>query len=81
MMNEPAWRSAALEGHDQGVDAESRLEVLRHRPADDLARGQILDGGQVQKALIGWKVRDVGQPHGVGLLGHKGAAQPVGGDG
>src|SRR3954470_1718906 len=25
MMNEPAWRSAALEGHDQGVDAEPRL--------------------------------------------------------
>src|SRR4051795_596088 len=54
MMNEPPRRLAALESHDQGVDAESRLEMLRHRPAHDLARGQILDGRQVQKALIGW---------------------------
>src|SRR3954462_6560247 len=36
MMNEPPWRSAALEGHDQGVDAEPRLKMLGHRPADDL---------------------------------------------
>jgi len=47
MMNEPAWRSAALEGHDQGVDAESRLEMLRHRPADNLTCRQILEGRQV----------------------------------
>src|SRR3954464_14746197 len=60
MMNEPAWRAAALESHDQGVDTQASLEVLRHGPADDLARGQILDGRQVQKALIGWNVRDVG---------------------
>src|SRR3954452_770530 len=60
MVNEPAGRTAALEGHDQGVDAESRLEVLRHRPAYDLARGQILDGREVQKALVCWDVRDVG---------------------
>jgi len=47
MMDEPAWRSAALEGHDQGVDAESRLEMLRHRPADNLTCRQILEGRQV----------------------------------
>src|SRR3954470_7311900 len=46
MMDEPAWRSAALEGHDQGVDAESRLEMLRHRPADNLTCRQILEGRQ-----------------------------------
>src|SRR5215210_329660 len=78
MMNEPPWGSAALESHDQGVDAEARLEMLRHRPAHDLARGQVLDGGQVQKALIRWNVRDVGQPHGVGLLGHKCVSEQVG---
>ena len=59
MMDEPAWRSAALEGHDQGVDAESRLEMLRHRPAHDLARGQIFDGREVEKALVGWNVREI----------------------
>src|SRR3712207_4718935 len=77
MMNEPPRWVAALEGHDQGVDAESRLEMLRHRPAHDLARGQILDGREVQEALVRWNVRDVGQPHGVGSLGHKGAAEQV----
>src|SRR3954464_10162871 len=60
MMNEPPRRPAALEGHDQGVDTQACLEVIRHRPADDLARGQVLDGGQVEKALVGWNVRDVG---------------------
>src|SRR3954470_143600 len=60
MMNEPPRRLAALEGHDQGVDTQACLEMLRHRPADDLARGQVLDGGEVEKALVGWNVRDVG---------------------
>jgi hypothetical protein len=47
MMKEPAWRAAALEGHDQGVDTQACLEMLRHGPADDLARGQVLEGRQV----------------------------------
>src|SRR3954466_12245746 len=42
MRNEPAWRAAALEGHDQGVDTQACLEVIGHGPAHDLARGQIL---------------------------------------
>src|SRR5215211_404346 len=73
-----AYLLAALESHDQGVDTQACLKMLRHRPAHDLARGQILDGREVQKALVGWKVRDVGQPHGVGALGFKGPAQPIG---
>src|SRR5215213_11368811 len=48
MMDEPPWRPAALESHDQGVDTQASLEVIRHRPAHDLARGQILDGREVQ---------------------------------
>jgi len=60
MMNEPAWGLAALESHDQGVDTQAGLEVIRHGPAHDLARGQILEGGQVEKALVGWNVGDVG---------------------
>src|SRR5215207_2453700 len=77
VMNEPAWRLAALEGHDQGVNAQARLEVIRHCPAHDLARGQVLEGGQIEKALISCDVGDVGEPHGVGALGHKGAAEQV----
>jgi hypothetical protein len=47
MMNEPPRRLAALESHDQGVDTQAGLEVIRHRPAHDLARRQILDGREV----------------------------------
>jgi hypothetical protein len=47
MMNEPPRRLAALEGHDQGVDTQAGLEVIRHGPAHDLARGQVLDGREV----------------------------------
>ena len=47
MMNEPPRRLAALEGHDQGVDTQACLEVIRHRPAHDFARRQILDGREV----------------------------------
>ena len=44
MMKEPPRWLAALEGHDQGVNTQLRLEVIRHRPADDLARRHILEG-------------------------------------
>jgi hypothetical protein len=60
MVNESARRLAALESHDQGVNAQACLEVIRHRPAHDLARGQVLEGCQVEKALVGWNVGDVG---------------------
>src|SRR3954447_25914525 len=51
-----------LDGHDQGVDAQLGPEVVGHRPADDLARGHVLDRGQIQEALVGRDVGDVGQP-------------------
>jgi hypothetical protein len=80
-MHEPAGRTVALESHDQGVDTQACLEVIRHRPAHDLACRQILEGRQIQKAFVSRDVGDVGEPHGVGTLGHKGATQPIGGDG
>jgi hypothetical protein len=36
---------AAVQGHDQGVDAQPRLEVAGHAPTDDLAGRQIFDRG------------------------------------
>jgi hypothetical protein len=42
-----------LDGHDQGADAQLGPEVVGHGPADDLARGHILDRGQIQEALLG----------------------------
>src|SRR4051794_22739093 len=51
MVEQPRWRVMVLEGHDQRVDAEPGLQVVRHGPADDLARGHVLDGGQIQETL------------------------------
>src|SRR3954449_5860299 len=39
--------------------------MIRHRPADDLAAVQIHDGGQIEPALIGLDVGDVGEPDSV----------------
>src|SRR3954466_2117006 len=36
--------------------------MIRRRPADDLAAVQIHDGGQIEPALIGLDVGDVGEP-------------------
>src|SRR3954466_9213307 len=69
MMDEPAGRPAALEGHDQGVDTQAGLEVIRHGPAHDLARGQVLDGRQVEKALVGWNIREILSANSLDLVG------------
>jgi hypothetical protein len=52
-------RIAPLQGHDQGVDAQPGPQVVGHRPADDLARGQVLDGGEVEPAFVGREVREI----------------------
>src|SRR5919199_2945656 len=78
MVNEPPRWLEALEGHDQGVDAKPRLQVIGHRPADDLARRQVLEGRQIHKALAGWNVGDVGQPHGIGSFGCEGVSEQIG---
>jgi hypothetical protein len=36
--------------------------VIGHRPADDAAAEEVLDGDQVQPALPGSEIRDVGDP-------------------
>ena len=43
-VDQPARRAMPLDGHDQGVDAQLGPEVVGHGPADDLARGQVLEG-------------------------------------
>ena len=77
MVDQPSRRLAALQGHNQGVNAQPRFQVIRHCPADDLARRQVLDGRQIEEALADRDVRDVGQPHGVGSLGREAAAEQV----
>src|SRR3712207_8623090 len=55
-------------------------QVVGHAPADDLARGQVLDRGQVQPALVGRQVGDVGEPHRVGPPGGEASPEQVGRD-
>jgi hypothetical protein len=71
VVDQPGLRSPTLQGHDQGIDAQPRPQVIRHRPADDLTGRQILNHSQVEPALVGGKVADVGQPDRV---------RPVGGE-
>ena len=42
VVDQPARRPATLKGHQQGVDAHSRVEMISHRPANDLARSRSL---------------------------------------
>src|SRR4051812_28515172 len=80
VMDQAGFRPAALQGHDQRVHAQPGPEVVGHAPADDLARGQVLDRGRVQPALVGRQVADVGQPDGVGPLGDEVAVEQGPGD-
>src|SRR4051794_27287814 len=59
VVDQPGLRPAALQGHHQGVHAQPGLEVVGHAPADDLARGQVLDRGQVQPALVRGQVAEI----------------------
>src|SRR5215207_11354909 len=42
VVDQPARRPATLKGYHQGVDAHSRVEMISHRPADNLARSRSL---------------------------------------
>src|SRR3954447_21607915 len=59
VMDQAGFRPAPLQGHDQRVHAQPGPEVVGHAPADDLARGQVLDDGQVQPALVGRQVAEI----------------------
>jgi hypothetical protein len=63
MMNQPPAGMAALEGHDQGINAQACLEVIGHRPTDDLTGGQVLDGCQVHKPFAGRDGREILSAH------------------
>jgi hypothetical protein len=77
MVHQPGLRSPALQGHDQGVDAQPGPQVVGHAPADDLAGGQVLDGGQVEPALVGRQVGEVGEPDRVRPLGREAPPEEV----
>ena len=68
-MDQPGRWSPACERHLQRVDDQRGAHVGGHRPADDLTRERVLDGGEVQPALAGPQVGDVSDPQHVRASG------------
>ena len=62
MMDQAGARPAALHGHLERGDDELGAHVVGHAPADDAAAVGVLDGGEIEPALPGAQVGDVGNP-------------------
>lgn len=67
MRDDARRRLASPARHTQRVTGERRFEPLRHRPTDDASCAEVEHAGQVQPALGGRHVRDVGDPRLIGL--------------
>ena len=80
VVNEAGLRPAAGEGHLERVDDELGAHVFGHAPADDATRVGVLDGGEIEPALPGPQVGDVGDPEDAGGLGAKAALDEIVGD-
>ena len=61
-----AGGAAGLDRVAQGLADEFRRQRMAHRPAHHLATEQIVHDGQVNPALCGRQVRDVGHPFAIG---------------
>jgi hypothetical protein len=67
--------------HLQRVDDELGAHVVGDRPADDPAAVCVLDGGEIEPALPGAHVGDVGDPQHVGPVGPEAPLDEVAGVG
>lgn len=56
-------RPPVADGHLQRIFAHGTLETVRHRPADDFHRGEVLHRSEVEPTLLGRNVADVSQPY------------------
>ncbi len=77
MVNEPCSRTSSLDCHAERADGEFRAHVISHGPADHFAGEQVEDHGQVEPALAGRDIRDIGQPDLIGAVGNKVLVQHV----
>lgn len=59
--------TADADSHPECVEDELCLEVVAHRPADDPAADDVLDGGEEEEALAGLDVLEVADPEPVRL--------------
>ncbi len=76
-MDEPPGGAPADGGHLERRHDELRFHPLGHRPADDRPRVAVDHRGQVEAALAGGDLADVGEPELVGAVGPKAAADQV----
>src|SRR3977135_117728 len=65
MVNQTDARPLCRNGHRQGRQWQFGAQMIRHRPAGDLAAVEVHDRGQIKPALISLDVGDVGEPDSV----------------
>jgi hypothetical protein len=75
MPDQSRRRAAVRERYLERVDDQLGAHVVGHRPAGDPPRVEVLDGGQVQPALPGPEVGDVGDPDAIRAVGGEGAIE------
>ena len=78
MVDQPDRRPAVPDRHLQRILAQGALQTLGHRPANDLHRGQVLDGGEVEPTFVRSDVGDVSEPDRIGCGGFEVAVEQVG---
>jgi len=71
MMDQACSRMPPLDCHGERGDGEFGMQVLAHRPANHLAGEQVEDHGQIEPALAGRNVGDIGQPDLIRPVGDK----------
>src|SRR5438093_13197575 len=59
--------AASGDGHPERVEHEVGFQVVAHRPADDPAAEDVLDGGEEEEALAGLDVLEIADPEPVRL--------------
>jgi hypothetical protein len=77
MMDQACSRALPLDCHGERSDGEFGTHVIAHGPTNHLAGEQVEDHGQVEPALAGRNVGDIGQPDLIGLVGDKVLIQQV----
>src|SRR6516164_8546009 len=80
MVDQAGARPLCGNGHREGRQWQFGAQMIRHRPADDLAAVEVHDRGQIKPALISLDVGDVGKPDPVRRGGDEVALEQIRGD-
>tara|TARA_R110002051_G_scaffold16182_2_gene48950 strand:+ start:5994 stop:6335 length:342 start_codon:yes stop_codon:yes gene_type:complete len=77
VVDQAGRRPLAFDGHVEGVERDFGVQGLAHGPADDLAGVHVEDGDEVELALAGRDVGQVGDPYLVGGRPPEVAGEPA----